>query len=114
MQESGEGHDRIAASWEHKITQNVDSLFYLLSTFHPPQFHVAQTKHKGRHQRPIDKDGALGLGTVLPGAGASEPLPADHGVSPSHSLDDQFLDLFGFPAFLANRKEIQRIQHYYL
>jgi hypothetical protein len=36
------------------------------------------------------------------GAGSSEPPPADHGVSPSHPMDDQFWELFGFPAISAN------------
>ncbi len=40
------------------------------------------------------------------GAGKSEPPPVDHGVSPSHAIDDQFWDWFGFPAISANGHDI--------
>ena len=48
------------------------------------------------------RSGRLVWALLYHGAGTSEPLPADRGVRPSHPMDDQFWELFRFPAILAN------------
>jgi hypothetical protein len=80
--------------------KNTDSLLYLLSA--PTNSMSPKPSSTGVSNDLLIRSGRLVWALPYHGAGTSEPPPADHGVRPSHPMDDQFWELFGFPAILAN------------
>ncbi len=84
--------------------KKTDSLLYLLSA--PTNSMSAEPSSIGGSNDLLIGSGRLVWALPYHGTGTSEPPPADHGVSPSHPMDDQFWDWFGFPAILANGHDI--------
>ena len=84
--------------------KNTDSLLYLLSA--PTNSMSPEPSSMGGSNDLLIRSGRLVWALPYHGAGTSEPPPADHGVSPSHPMDDQFWELFGFPAISANGHDI--------
>jgi hypothetical protein len=78
--------------------KNTDSLLYLLSA--PTNLMSSEPSSTGGSN--LIRSGRLVWALPYHGAGTSKLPPADHGVSPSHPMDDQFWELFGFLAILVN------------
>jgi len=65
-----------------------NSLLYLLSA--PTNSMSPKPSSMGGSNDLLIRSGCLVWTLPYHGAGTSEPPPADHGVSPSHPMDDQF------------------------
>ena len=80
--------------------KNTDSLLYLHSA--PTNSMSPKPSSMSGSNDLLIRLGRLDWALPYHGAGTSELPPADHGVSPSYHMDDQFWELFGFPAILSN------------
>ena len=80
--------------------KNMDSLLYLLSA--PTNLMSPEPSSTGGSNDLSIRSGHLVWELPYHGTGTSKPLPADRGVRLSHPIDDQFWELFGFPAIVVN------------
>jgi hypothetical protein len=93
---SGDGSDGGSRQWAVAVAEDSKEV-HLLST--PTNLMSPKPSTRGSTSNLLIRSGHSVWALLYHGAGASKPPPANHGVSPSHPMDDQFC---GNPAFSTN------------